>query len=428
MATVIWQGDASSTAQVDTFTPGGTIEATDLFIITMTGEDGSTYALSVAATSTTVNQTCIDIATAWNASTNALCTPITAGYVGSPGSYTAVTLTADTAGIPFYAAASTTESGGGAADAQTFSRAATTANSGPNDWNTAANWSGGAVPGADDVWFTNNAVAVTYGMNQAAVTLSSLHIEQSYTGSIGSSSAYLKIGATNIYIGEHYGTGTPAGSGRIKLDLQAACTALEIYNSATTATDTYLAPIQITTGANAVTTAYIKKGKVGFSVGSPSETSTITALVMGYDKSVTNDAIVELGVGVTATAISKTGGTLTLRGLTTTINHDAGEMETATTDNITTLLVNGGTVTLTNLGTVTTYTINGGTCYLDKHGTITTANLYGGVSDWSRTRNARTITTPTAKAGATVRLDESVVTLTNKLATTGRVSVQVQAA
>lgn len=429
MATVIWEGDATAVAQVDTVTPGGTIEAGDKFILTVTGEDGTTYDLSVDATSTTVTQTCTDIVTAWNASTNALLTPITAGYVGSPGSYTAVTLTADTAGVPFYVAASTTESNDDPADDQTFVRAASTANAGPNDWNTATNWSGGAVPvNSDDVYFTNNTVDVLYGLDQSAVTLDSLNVAQSYTGAIGTEDAYLQIGVTDVSIGEHYGSGSPAGSGRIKLDLQAACTSFEVYNSATTATDTYLAPIQVISGANAITTAYVKKGRVGFCVGSPSETAVITTLVMGYDTSITNDAIVELGPGVTVTTISKTGGTLSSLVAPTNLFHDGGEAELNATGNMTGINVKGGTVTVSNVGTVTLYTISSGTCYLDRHGVIATATLSGGVSDWSRTRHARTVTTPTMYAGATVRYDSTVVTFTNKITTSGRVAVQAQAA
>lgn len=432
MATIIWQGDAPTVAQVDTLTPGGTIEINDKFILTVTGEDGSTYALSVSATATTVTQTCADITTAWNASTNALLTPVTAANVGTVGSYTAVRLTADVAGVPFYAVATTTESNDGAADDQTFSSAATTANSSPASWATASNWSSGTVPvNGSDVYFTNNAVSVTYGLIQSAVTLTSLHIEQSYTGAIGTSAAYLAIGATNVYIGEHYGSGTPSGSGRIKLDLRAACTSFSVYNSASTATDTYLAPIQVISGANAITTFDVTKGKVGVGVGSPSETAAITTANIGYNTSVNNDAVVEFGVGCTLTTLNKTGGDVVLRGLVTTINNDGGELITATTDNITTLAIRGGTVTLVNLGTVTTYTIEGGTCYLDKHGAITTGNCNGGVSDWIRTRNARTITTLNIKPGATIKLDKTtgVVTLTNNVVPAdGRVSIQVQSA
>src|SRR6185369_11363014 len=104
---------------------------------------------------------CTTIRDAFNASTNSLFTGITASATA-----TTVVLTSDTAGIPFYCTVSTTETGGGGADAQTFSRASTTANAGPNDWNTDANWSTGAKPvNSDNVFFRNNAVDVKYGLS-----------------------------------------------------------------------------------------------------------------------------------------------------------------------------------------------------------------------------------------------------------------------
>lgn len=296
------------------------------------------------------------------------------------------------------------------------------------DWSTAGNWTGG-VPGAGDTaFFSNNAVSVTSGLDQHTVALSALIIEQSYTGAIGTASAYLRVDVDDIYIGQHYGSGTPSGSGRIKLQLEGACASLNVYNSATTATDTYLAPIQICSNSQTITTARITKGRVGFAIGSPSETITITTLVQSYESSVNSDAVVQLGAGATVATISKTGGALYHRGLSTDIRNDAGELDLATTDNITSLTVSGGTVTAENIGTITTYTITGGTVYLDRHGTITTANCYGGVTDWLRSLDARTCTTVNSTTGATLRYDPSIVTFTNKLAPSGRVSVQVQAA
>jgi hypothetical protein len=101
MATKRFIGGAVAVAQVDTLTPGGTIEAGDLFTITLANERAETYTLSVAATGTTVAATCADIIAAFNACNDPRFTRITAAGVGTVGSYTAVTLTADTAGEPF---------------------------------------------------------------------------------------------------------------------------------------------------------------------------------------------------------------------------------------------------------------------------------------------------------------------------------------
>src|SRR5687768_5979997 len=90
-------GSFTAVAQVDTLTVGGTVEADDVFKVTMTGEDGTAVTLDVVAGSTTIATVCTNIATAFNASADARFIPVTA-LAGA----TTVTLTADTAGVPFY--------------------------------------------------------------------------------------------------------------------------------------------------------------------------------------------------------------------------------------------------------------------------------------------------------------------------------------
>jgi hypothetical protein len=139
MSTIRFKGTALAVAQVDTLTVGGTVEAGDLFKSTI-----NTKVLSVAATTTVAATTATDFYTAWEAVSAALYpeyAEITADDVSAT-----VTLTANEEGVPFTVTVTTTESNGGAADLQTFVRTATTASSGPKHWDTAANWSGAAVP------------------------------------------------------------------------------------------------------------------------------------------------------------------------------------------------------------------------------------------------------------------------------------------
>ncbi len=139
-STRVWKGDAAAVAQVTTLTVGGTIEAGDLFKVTIGDKT-----LTVAAANTTAADVADQIVAAWNALT-ATTHPEFAEITAAEGSGGTLTLTADTAGKPFTVTPTTTEANGGAADDQTFTQAATTASSGPNHWDTAANWSGGAVP------------------------------------------------------------------------------------------------------------------------------------------------------------------------------------------------------------------------------------------------------------------------------------------
>ncbi len=126
MATKIWRGDSPAIAQVDTLAIGGTIEVGDKFTVTINGKS-----MTYIATSTTAATCATGFVTQWNA-LSSTAYPEFAEITAAEGVTGSLTLTADTAGKPFTISVATTESNGDAADAQTFTRTATTANSGPN--------------------------------------------------------------------------------------------------------------------------------------------------------------------------------------------------------------------------------------------------------------------------------------------------------
>jgi hypothetical protein len=165
MGTVYFTGKAAAVAQV------GTVQ--------ITGMDGTpantTYILTVggqtvsAVGDTDADTTAAALAAAWNASTHVYFTGITASATTDT-----ITLTADTAGVPFVAVSSVS---GGTGTIGAYS--ATTASAGPNDWSTAANWSGGAVPvNDDDVILNASGVNICWGLDQSAVELDSLTLEK----------------------------------------------------------------------------------------------------------------------------------------------------------------------------------------------------------------------------------------------------------
>ena len=141
--------------------------------------------------STTITTAIDNIVTAWNALDSTVY-PEFAEITASRSSSKLV-LTADTAGMPFVATLTPLEVNLGAADSQTIEGGTTattgtaaTANSGPNDWSVALNWSGSAVPAnSDTVYIENNANDISYGLSQSAVTLTALYISSTYTGKIG---------------------------------------------------------------------------------------------------------------------------------------------------------------------------------------------------------------------------------------------------
>ena len=112
----------------------------------------------------------------------------------------------------------------------------TTANSGPNDWNVAANWDTGSVPVNSDNVYIIDGGYIQYGLDQSAVTLGLLEIQNRET-EIGLPrrnadyyeyrETHLKIGAATIDIGDGVGN----SSDRIQIDIGATSPAITVHNS-----------------------------------------------------------------------------------------------------------------------------------------------------------------------------------------------------
>lgn len=196
MATVIWQGGASAVQQEWSLTPGGTIEADDVFNVILTNEAGGTQTEAVVAGGTTVAAVCDAIVAQCNSSSQTLFQALT-----FTDNTTSVSVTANVAGVPFYLSETTTETGGGAADAQTFVAAEVTANAGPLDYNTTSNWVGGSLPAANDTVIfapresNNVSYDVRYGLDQSSVDVGRVRVSPEYTGTIGDidNGYYLRI-------------------------------------------------------------------------------------------------------------------------------------------------------------------------------------------------------------------------------------------
>lgn len=280
------------------------------------------------------------------------------------------------------------------------------------DFTVAGNWSNGVPVTGDTVIFRDSAVDLDTTLDQSAITLASLVIEQSYTGLLGLSTQaadYLQIGATLVSIGEHYGYGSPAGSGRLKLDLSAANTAVTVHNTASSSQDENLPPLRLLTAGTV--TLNITKGVVGVACESAAETSAITALNVAYDSSQSSDVDLVCGEGCTVTTVVKRGGNAVLRKNATTITNYAGDLVLAGTDTVTTLTVWGGTVTPNGAMTITTLAPN------------------GGIVDFLTSSAARTVTNAVALApGSTLRYDPGKVTFSGGLTASVPVSISAAAA
>lgn len=258
----------------------------------------------------------------------------------------------------------------------------TTANSGPNNWDVAANWSTNTVPVASDtVYIADSDVDILYGLDQSSVTLTALHIEQTFTGTIGLPrlntdgtnsyyeyrEQYLKIGATELFIGEKEGD----GSERIKINLGSAQTTVLITDSGDSP-DGYTPPILLL-GTHASNVVNVNRGFVGIGYY-PTETATVATLRQAFIDDAVNDTTVYVGEDVTLTNVAKSGGTLTLHTGTTTFEQTAGE----------TTIFDGAHTVLDILS---------GTLYYNSTGTLSAVNLSGdAVLSFNQDRRPKDVT------------------------------------
>jgi hypothetical protein len=219
MATTRWLGRALATAQVDSIAVTGTWAAADTVTLTV---NAKVITVTVGATVTTAA-----VATAIKEAING--DTITGDATRSEDgdnvtefteftaevSSSTVTVTGATKGVPYTLAVGYATAGNGEANLTN-----TTAATGPWHWDNAANWSNAAVPvNSDDAIVENTDVPILYGLAQTAVTLTSLTINASFTGTIGLPSenaggyeeyraTYLAIKATTVTIGGGEGQGS----------------------------------------------------------------------------------------------------------------------------------------------------------------------------------------------------------------------------
>lgn len=277
------------------------------------------------------------------------------------------------------------------------------------DWSVAANWSAAGVPAnGDDVYLVETSQSVTAGFDQSAVALGSLNIAQSFTGSLGDADDYLQIGASVVNLGYHHGPGDASGSPLLKLDLGATAAAIIIFNSGISA-DSTKPPIRLKCN-NAATTLEIRKGKAQLA-NETGETSVIGTINISYVNSITNDASMYIGSGVTLTTLTKKGGYSLLLCAATTVSNYAGSLLTEGSGAITTLNAKGGTVYSNSSGTITN-------CNISENGTV----------DFTKSAQARTVTNCTVDDEAAVKADPNIITFTNGIVTSKPATLRASAA
>ncbi len=309
-----------------------------------------------------------------------------------------IAIRAKTAGKPVTITFTANTVGSGDVGAETVVTAAT----GPNHWDNADNWTGGAVPvNGDDVVFDSGNVPVLYGLSQTAVTLASLTVTQGYSGAIGLSEingdgtryseyrpTYLAISATAVTIGDDEG---PV-SGRIKLDTGTNACALNVRNSGQALESGV--PAILWKGAHASNAVNVLRGHVGIAFFA-GETATVPALRVGFVANPAGDAKVTCGAGVALADVDLSGGAVEIRSATTTVQMTDGEL----------VLLAGAHASVE---------IDGGTVFYRSTGTLTSAKVGGGGTlDFSRDMRSRTVTNCEIHARAALNDPYKTVTFTN---------------
>ncbi len=406
-----WQGDAPAVAQVDlltialTWATGDTLTltiGTQTLVLTV-GTDSTTTQVALAAKEM-INgdaQTGTGDHTFSNTGNNIL----EFNEITATAALGVVTLTADTAGKPF----TMSVTGDGTAGDGTAVISASIVNSGPNVWDTAQNWSTGLVPVATDGPTIDGNVSIKYGLSQAGATLASLTILQTFTAQEGIGlpknnvagyaeyrDDYLAIDATIVNIGQ--GDSTAGGSGRIKIDSGTVQTQLNLYNKGSRAE--VGVPAVLWKGTHVDNVINVNRGDLGVAFFDV-ETAAFVTMKMGFISASGSDAQVVVGDGVDHKAggkIEKIGGNLSIA------------------SDIITLTSSVGNVVISGTAIIATLQVLGGTCFYQTSGTGTAVLVTAGaLLDFRQDARARTITTLTLFADASVQDPLETVTFSNPI-------------
>jgi hypothetical protein len=351
-------GAASPIAQIDAFTVASPTAA-DAYLLTVKDEGGNTLT-TVSYTvpgSPTAAGVATAIANAWN--TNAIAQAIAIASTSSA----ILLLTSDNPGIRQYVTSSVTGTG-------TFTKSSAGSNgamdnSGPCDGQTAANWSLGVLPATGDTVTLDGRMQaqLLYGLNFSAVTLAALYVDLA-SQNVGQQKFPLRISATSWLIGRNLLGGTSIrGAGRINIDFGTVASTGLVSASNNQPADTGQETVRIK-GTNASNIWGVSGGVVGIGTNLPADTATVPSITC-------SGGILNIASGVTATTVVNDGGKMTLSCAATTVTNQSGN----------------GTITTFGTGLLTTVNAIGGTIFLGNRAasgnSVTTLNNLGGTADAS---------------------------------------------
>lgn len=234
-----------------------------------------------------------------------------------------------------------------------------------------------AIPQAgDDVYLpATSTQAITAGLDQSGVAIGDFIVKK-FGGEIASTAGYLIIDPDRVELDLEQEAAIDIGSANINIEVHGTVAADEGERGL------YLL-------GSDIATLSVRDGDVGLAVQGGESSTVATVRVVGDGSSLW------LGEGVSLTTFSQTGGDNVINCAATTVNN------------------NGGDVTTEGEGAIATFNANAGSSVLNSVGTVTTVVLDGGDVDMTQSGEPRTITNRKGNRGSFL-YDPSVVTLTNK--------------
>ncbi len=340
MATCNWLSRAAARAQVSTIQVTAYHVGTT-YTLTCNGKSVSTIAAG------SVNATATALALAWNNSTITEMTEVTALAATDT-----ITFSGDTAGATFTITKSVS-GGTGTLGSVTEVTAAT----GPNNWNDANNWDGGAVPiTGDDVNADLSLGSIKTGLDQSAVTLATLYIfssvanqqtiiglpKQNVSGYTEYRDDYLKISATAHRI--------DTDSTQIKINFGSVATAGEVRRTGQSQNGI---PSVLLKGTNVSNAFEAVEGSLGLGFY---DNESVAGATLKVDARATG----YVGPSASIAAVTNCGQQLDFRGTcATAMTCNGGQVIRRGTTSTTTLTAEGGTIDDRSSGGATNVVLGG---------------------------------------------------------------------
>lgn len=252
-------------------------------------------------------------------------------------------------------------------------------------YRTSGNWSTSGEPvSGDNIRLPAGALAISSSLDASGSSIGDFSVEDGFTATIASSSAYLQILPNS-------GRFVFAGTGKSYINLLASGTTAYISDAAQADTgERGLYLLANSTGTN----VFVNKGAVGLAWRF-GETSTVSAVRVGFINSRNNDAGVWAGAGCTMQSWQQTGGNNRLAYASTTLS----------------VTVEGGSLTMESTAITSQVTVNGGTVYPNGPGGITTLVVNSGTVDLTKSVVSRTINSVKLNPRATLKYNPLHVTI-----------------